>query len=163
MYAEKSACQCFRPVSPLNAPASVSGCNGTAKPVKGLGVDIPRIEKGRSKYNAVRTNGYASKKEAEYAEGLAAAKAAGDISFWLEQVPFKLPGGSKYLLDFVVFTLVPKTARAEHLLMVDKIDRAELHWAFDVRFVEVKGRDLPLGKLKRRQTEELYGIKIEVV
>ena len=33
----------------------------------------------------------------------------------------------------------------------------------DVLFIEVKGRDLPLGKLKRRQAEDLYGIDIHVV
>ena len=80
---------------------------------------------------------YASKKEAKYAEGL---DSRDDVDFWLRQVPFDLPGKARYLLDFMVFY---KGGRWE--------------------FVEIKGRDLPLGKLKRRQTEEIYNIEIKVV
>jgi hypothetical protein len=105
----------------------------------------------KNKYGAVRTNGYASKKEADYAAGLELAQKAGQIAFWLEQVPLRLPGGSKYLLDFVVFTW-NKGMRSE--------DR---QGAWDIEFVEVKGKDLPIGKLKRKQAEEIYGIYIEVV
>ena len=32
-----------------------------------------------------------------------------------------------------------------------------------IEYIEVKGRDLELGKMKRRQCEEIYGIHIEVV
>lgn len=56
-----------------------------------------------NKYGAVRTNGYASKREAEYAAELGYRKAAlnGDVLDWLEQVPVKLPG-AKYVVDFMV-------------------------------------------------------------
>jgi hypothetical protein len=57
-----------------------------------------------SKFNAVRTNGYASKREAQYAAELEMRKRAtnGDVLSWLEQVPIKLPG-CKYVVDFLVF------------------------------------------------------------
>jgi hypothetical protein len=58
--------------------------------------------KPRNKYGARRTNGYASKREAEYASLLQARKQAGDILDWLEQVPVKLPGGIRYTIDFQV-------------------------------------------------------------
>lgn len=61
------------------------------------------------------------------------------IWFFLRQIPFDLPGGAKHVVDFMVVT------------------------RDEVLFVEAKGRDLPLGKMKRLQTEELYNIEILVV
>ena len=103
-----------------------------------------------TKYHSQRTHGYASKKEAEYAEQLVLRKAAGEVWFWLEQVPFKLPGGSVHRVDFMVFYKHNPTAVRNG------------QWkAWEL--VEVKGRDLALGKLKRRQVEEIYGVKIKLV
>ena len=64
----------------------------------------------------------------------------------LRQVPFALPGGTTYRLDFML--LFPR-------------DTVPLSWL--IRYVEVKGKRLPMGELKMRQVEELYGIHIEVV
>ena len=83
---------------------------------------------------------FSSKKEARYYQELRARQHIGKVKFFLMQVPFRLPGAAKHLLDFVEF------------------------WTDgSVHFVEVKGRDLPMGKLKRHQVEEIYGIKIVVV
>lgn len=96
------------------------------------------------KFNARRTehNGisYASKKEARYAQDLDLRVKAGEVIFYLRQVPLHLPGGVRYLVDFLEF-------RSDGT----------------VAFIEVKGLDLPMGKLKRKQAEEIYPIKIEVV
>lgn len=62
----------------------------------------------------------------------------GTILFFLRQVPIDLPGNTKHIVDFLIFT--PKT----------------------VIFLECKGRDLPMGKLKRTQAEELLNIKISL-
>ena len=97
----------------------------------------------KHKYNAQRTNGYASKKEAKYAEELGLRQKAGEVWFWLRQVPFDLPGGSRYFLDFMVFR---ESASGTH-----------------VEFIECKGMDLALGRLKRKQVCEIYGIHITVV
>lgn len=100
--------------------------------------------KVRHKYGAIRTerNGrvYASKAEARYAERLAVEQHAGHVLFWLEQVPVRLPGNTKYVVDFVVFD-------------------ADGH----VRFVDVKGVETPMFVLKKRQVEALYPFEIEVV
>jgi hypothetical protein len=110
----------------------------------------------QSKYHAVRTGHYASKKEARYADELSMRQKAGDILFWLEQTPFRLPGDIVYRLDFVVFRV-----GTFHASTVDTgfngID------SYIVEFVEVKGKDLALGKLKRKQVEALYKINITVV
>jgi hypothetical protein len=86
----------------------------------------------QNKFGARRTAGYASKREAEYAAELGLRKAAGDILDWLEQVPVRLPGGTKYVVDFMV-----------------------LECSGGVRFVEVKGQQTEVWRLKMRQLEEL--------
>lgn len=60
----------------------------------------------RSKFNAVRTNGYASKKEADVAANLHLVARAGGITNLREQVTFQLVpksvlGGIAYRADFV--------------------------------------------------------------
>lgn len=83
---------------------------------------------------------YASKKEAQYAQELELRKRAGEVLFYLRQVPFDLPGGVVHRVDFLEF------------------------WADGTaHLVEVKGFDTPMGKLKRKQVEALYPISIEVV
>ena len=83
---------------------------------------------------------YSSKREGKYAEQLNLLKKAGAIKFYLRQVGFDLPGKIRHFVDFLIF-----------------------YADGTYKFVEVKGRDLPMGRLKRHLTEELYGIKIEVV
>lgn len=84
------------------------------------------------KYHAKRTNGYASKREAYYAGELRVRKLApqADLADWLEQVPVRLSAGIKYVVDFV-------------LIMRDGT----------VRFVEVKGVETDVWKLKMRLLE----------
>ncbi len=86
---------------------------------------------------------YASKKEMLQAQGLDYAVKAGKIDFYLEQVPFRLPGETTYRLDFATFK------------------RVEDKW--EVHFIEVKGKKIRLGEIKRAQTEELFGIHVEVI
>lgn len=87
----------------------------------------------RNKFGAVKTNGYASRLEARYADELAERKAApeGDVLAWVEQVPIKLPGGIKYVVDFVVF-------------------KRDGSW----ELVEVKGKATDVWKLKMRLMAE---------
>jgi hypothetical protein len=83
---------------------------------------------------------YASKREARFAAELDMLRRAGKVVMYLEQVPLRLPGKSKYVVDFVVF--------------------------YDdgtVRFVDVKGVETQMFRLKKRQVEELFPITIEVV
>jgi hypothetical protein len=98
----------------------------------------------KSKNRAIKTivNGilYHSKKEAKFAMNLELLKQTGNIKFYLRQIGFDLPGHSRHFIDFLVF-----------------------YNDGTYKFIEVKGRDLPMGKLKRKQVEELYKIKIEIV
>lgn len=95
----------------------------------------------RNKYGAEPTivDGirFHSKKEARYYGQLLLARKAGDLLFFLRQVPFHLPGAVTYRCDFLEF------------------------WkSGEVRFVDVKGFSTQTYKLKRRQVEALYPIKI---
>ena len=61
----------------------------------------------RHKFNAIRTEidgiKFASKKEAKRFIALQQLQKAGEITFFLRQVPFHIPGGLKYVCDYVVF------------------------------------------------------------
>lgn len=102
------------------------------------------MRRHRHKFNAQRTEAlgrkYDSKKEARYAQQLELRRRSGEVLFWLEQVPLRLPGNTKYVVDFQIF------------------------WASgEVSFVDVKGMQTEVFKLKKRQVEALYPIEVEVV
>lgn len=95
----------------------------------------------RTKYRAqpVEVDGirFHSKKEARYWQGLLLARRSGDLLFALRQVPFHLPGGVVYRVDFVEF------------------------WKnSEVRFVDVKGYQTRESKTKIRLVEALYPVTI---
>ena len=80
-----------------------------------------------------------SKKEAQYYEKLNILKKSGEILFFLRQVPFDLPGGVKYRLDFLEF------------------------WANgEIVFTEVKGFMTKQAKDKIKMVEDLYNIEINI-
>ena len=96
------------------------------------------------KFGAKRTEldgiKFASKKEARAYQNLDLRKKAGDVLFFLRQVPFHLPGGTKHVIDFVTFNADGS-----------------------VHFIEVKGYDTPMGKMKRKMVEAQYPITIEII
>lgn len=95
----------------------------------------------RHKFNAKRTERdglkFPSKKEAAYYDTLKELRAAGDVVFFLRQVPFDLPGGVKYFCDFCVFYLDGR-----------------------VEFVDVKGRRTAQYIAKKKMVEALYPVEI---
>jgi hypothetical protein len=82
---------------------------------------------------------FASKKERAYYQGLKLRQKSGEVLFFLRQAPFHLPGNVRHIIDFIEF----RTDGTVH-------------------FVEIKGFDTPLGKLKRKQVMDLYPINVEV-
>lgn len=106
--------------------------------------EINRALYGRkSKYSAKRTNGYASKKEANVASHLLAAERGGAIKDLKEQVRFELlPADGReraivYVADFTYFDKAGKYA-----------------------VVDVKGFRTPVYKLKKRMMWHLRGVRI---
>lgn len=103
----------------------------------------PRFAK-RHKFGAVATkrdgHNFPSKLEASYYDQLKLRVRAGEVVFFLMQVPFHLPGGVKYVVDFQEF------------------------WADGtVHFVDTKGAETSDFKVKKRMVEALYPAQIEVV
>lgn len=98
----------------------------------------------KNKYNAVATvvDGFRfdSKKEAAHYVGNKHLIDIGVMICQLRQTPFHLPGKVIYRLDFM-----------------------EFYTDGSIRFVDVKGRDTAMSKLKRKQVEELYPITITLV
>ncbi len=95
-----------------------------------------------SKYKAVRTNGYASKKEAAMAAKLQLLARAGNITDYREQVPF---------------ILVPERGKERAITYV-----ADFVYREDGKQVvaDVKGFRTPVYKLKKRMMSLLLGIQI---
>ena len=81
-----------------------------------------------------------SKKEARFYQELKLRQQAGNIVFFLRQVPFHLPGGVTYRVDFQVFD-------AEG----------------NVRFIDVKGHRTKQYIDKKKMVESIYPVKIEEV
>lgn len=95
--------------------------------------------KYKAKPTTIDGERYDSKKESLYGGQLKMLQMAGELIFYLRQVPFAIGGGAKYRLDFMEF------------------------WANgDIKYVDIKGYDTPMSRLKRKQVEDLYPIKIEV-
>lgn len=97
----------------------------------------------RHKFHAIPTEAdgikFASKAEARYYGELKLRHQAGEVVFWLRQVPFHLPGGVKYVCDFLVF----------------EADGT-------VHVIDVKGVETTTFRAKRRMVEALYPVKIEL-
>jgi hypothetical protein len=80
---------------------------------------------------------FASKREARRYAELKALRHAGEVKFFLMQVPFLLPAGLKYRLDFLVF------------------------WTNgNITFEDVKGFKNQVYIMKKKMVEFLYPIKI---
>lgn len=97
-----------------------------------------------SKYKAKKAEAdgitFHSTKERNYYLRLKDMQARGEINFFLMQVPFRLPGGIKYLLDFMIF-----------------------HPSGTIEFIDVKGYLTQTAKIKIKQVVELYKIDIKLV
>ena len=98
----------------------------------------------RNKYHAVKTEyggvTYDSRLEARFAALLDQYQRAGMIRSWTRQIPFRMPDGSIHRVDFIVF-----------------------YEDGTFELIEVKGRDLAAGRLKRAVVEDRYGVRIELV
>lgn len=101
-------------------------------------------QKRKSKYKAQPTyiDGvrFPSKLEARYYRILKLREKNKDLRYFLVQVPFRLPGGVVYRCDF----------------MVVENDGS-------IRYIDTKGVETPAFKIKKKQVEALYPVKIEVV
>ena len=101
-----------------------------------------RRKKGH-KYNARATviDGirFDSRKEGNYYSQLKLRVKAGEVLTFLRQVPIHLPGNTRLVVDFL-----------------------EFHADGTVHWVDVKGIETEVFRLKKRQVEDLYPFEIEI-
>jgi len=100
----------------------------------------PKKHKYRAKKAEYNGRAYPSIKQAKRAHELDILRAKGDVWFYLEEAPFRLPGKKTYRLDFLI-----------------KWNDGRLS------FEDVKGIMTPVSKIKIDQVQEIYGIRIEVI
>lgn len=133
----------------LNNMAEFEALKNSRQTLRSLFPTLPKSDKD-NKFHAKITEAegikFSSKKEARVFRELQARQHMKDIKFFLMQVPFLLPG------------VADNGKRTRHYL-----DFMAIRTDGQIEYIEVKGRDLPMGKLKRRMVEELYNIKIQVV
>ena len=103
---------CSDDVRKINSNAPSAAASGTITPTEVLGSrSTVKGPSSGSKYKNVRTtyNGilYHSKKEADTARDLDLRVKSGDLTYWIRQVPFDLPGGVRYIADFLTFERYP--------------------------------------------------------
>ncbi len=99
----------------------------------------PAPKPKKSKYNNCRTNGHASKHEDDVAADLHMRAKAERITV-LEQVPFELVGGVKYIADFVI-----------------------LHPNGTYEVLDAKGMRTDVYKIKKKQFESLWEQELKEV
>lgn len=99
--------------------------------------EAPKRRKYGNQITVVDGIRFDSKREANYYEQLKLRRAGGEVRFWLRQVPVHLPGGTKYVLDFLVF---------------------RTDGEYD--FVDVKGRETKEFRIKKREVEHHYPFRI---
>lgn len=80
---------------------------------------------------------FASKKETQRYIHLQNLQKSGEVLFFLRQVPFYLPGGVKYVLDFMIF-------RADGSVTME----------------DVKGLKTPMYIAKKKMVESIYPVEI---
>ena len=116
----------------------------TKKAAKDLTPYLPGMAPKTTKYGNMKCEidglKFHSLLEGRYYQQLKKRQAAGDIKFFLRQVPFDLPGPSKYLMDFVVFCSDGS-----------------------IEYTEIKGCMTQLAALKLKQTMQIYGITIDII
>lgn len=100
--------------------------------------------KTRHKFNAKKVNDngqtFASKLEYQYYLFLLQEIQRGVVVFFLRQTPFHLPGGVKYIADYLVF-----------------------YADGTCRVVDVKGVETDTFKMKKKLVESLYPIEIDII
>ncbi len=107
-----------------------------------------------SKYGSVRVEHegivYHSKAELAFELHLRLLKQLGIVSWWTRQVPFYLPGGKRYLCDFLV-------------RLKDEFDGPFISRRPAVCIIDVKGCDTKVSALKRSVLQGLTEARVELV
>lgn len=124
------------------------------------GAPVPKKVARASKYDNVPTEvdgiKFQSKLEAKYYVELELRRKAGDVLYFLRQVPFHLPGGVIYRVDFQIVKPIPVKKGAGIYLAADA---HPVH----IEYVDCKGFDKRESISKIKIVQAIYGVKVELV
>ena len=128
------------------------------------GAPVP-AKVARAKYANVPTEvdgiRFDSKLEAKYYVELDLRRKAGDVMYFLRQVPFHLPGGVIYRVDFMVVSRSTYDRTPGYDTADSDVD--PIRPPLDISYIDCKGWDTAAGKNKIKMVEALYRVKIELV
>jgi len=128
------------------------------------GAPIPKPV--RSKYHNLPTEAdgikFQSKLEAKYYVELDLRRKAGEVLYFLRQVPFHLPGGVIYRVDFQIVSYHTGYAGTVQLKQEGMRDLRHLE-PLVVEYVDCKGMDTQDSKNKIKIVQSLYGVDIQIV
>ena len=110
-------------------------------PLDAVVTEEVKATKYRSRRAMVDGKKFDSQLEAKYYIKLKLLRIEGTVQWFLRQVPFELPGGIRYRLDFLVVRPSEKQSRY-------------------IDLVDCKGVLTQVSKNKIKQTEEIYGVNI---
>lgn len=109
-----------------------------------LNIEDDMFSKLKHKFKAKPVNydghHFHSKLEFGYFQYLELLKKTGEVLFFLTQIPLRLPGGTKYVVDYLIF-----------------------YTDGNIEFIDVKGAETDTFKIKKREIEAIYPIEIKIV
>src|SRR6266849_8054718 len=120
------------------------------------GAPVPKKIARQRKYGNLPTEAdgiqFQSKLEAKYYVELVLRHKAGEVLYFLRQVPFHLPGGVIYRVDFLV-VVPPYTGAFQSRSNYDPE-------AVVIEYVDCKGVDTQDSKNKIKMVQAMYGVSI---
>jgi hypothetical protein len=133
-------------------------------PPRAIDGEKPRKKLGKYSNEITEVDGikFHSKLEARYYVELELRKKAHEVLFYLRQVPFPLPGGVVYRLDFLEVGYHTGFVGCEQLRAEGALDLRNVDPMW-IRYVDTKGHETREGKNKIKQVQALYGITITLV
>lgn len=108
--------------------------------ITGLGTPAPRPSKYRNRRASRDGYGFDSQAEARYYDQLQIQLAAGEVLFFARQVPIDIGAGKVYRVDFLV-----------------------IYADGSIRFIDVKGHETKVFRLKKALVEDKWPITIDIV
>lgn len=130
------------------------------------GAPVPKKIAKRQKYGNLPTEAdgiqFQSKLEAKYFVELDLRRKAGEVKYFLRQVPFHLPGGVIYRVDFLIVSYHTGFSGGVQLRREGARDLRNVE-PMVVEYVDCKGVDTQDSKNKIKMVQAMYGVTIQIV
>lgn len=130
------------------------------------GAPVPKKLVRQQKYGNLPTEAdgiqFQSKLEAKYYVELELRRKAGEILYFLRQVPFHLPGGVIYRVDFLIVSYQTGFFGCEQLRREGARDLRDVE-PMVIEYVDCKGVDTQDSKNKIKMVQAMYGVTIQIV